>query len=61
MYIEILRRMTPEQKLMKVFELSALSKAIFKEGLRARFPNLSEEEFHKLFLERLELAHNRRD
>lgn len=61
MYIEILRRMTPEQKLMKVFELSSMSKAIFKEGLSVRFSDLSEPEFHKLFLERLALAHNRRD
>lgn len=32
-YIEILRRMTVEQKLMKVFELSELCKSLFREGL----------------------------
>ena len=60
-YLEILSRMTPDQKLKKVSELSAMSKAIFKEGLRARFPDPGEVEFHKLFLERLALAHNRRE
>ena len=51
--------MTPEQRLLKAFEMSAFTKALFREGLRKRFPQLSEEEFHKLFLERLALCHNR--
>ncbi|RIK54752.1 hypothetical protein DCC62_31705 [candidate division KSB1 bacterium] len=58
-YIEILRRMSPEQRLKKAIELSELSKDLFRQGLRQRFPDLSEEEFHKLFLKRLELCHNR--
>jgi hypothetical protein len=58
-YLEVLRRMTPEQRLMKAFELSAFSKALFIHGLRRRFPDLPEEEFHKLFLARLEKCHNR--
>src|SRR5262245_34097330 len=45
LYLEILRSMTPEQKLLKVFELSEFSKALFTEGLRQRFPNATEEEF----------------
>ena len=60
-YIEILRRMTPEQRLMKAFELSKFSKKLFIHGLRKRFPNLSEEEFHKLYMERLEKCYNRKD
>ena len=59
LYIEVLRRMTPEQRLLKAFELSAFVKALFREGLRKRFPDLSEEAFHKLYLERLALCHNR--
>jgi hypothetical protein len=59
LYIEVLRRMTPEQRLLKAFELSAFVKALFREGLRKRFPDLSEEEFNKLYLERLALCHNR--
>src|SRR5690349_19876073 len=53
LYIEVLRRMTPEQKLQKMFELSAFTKELFRQGLRQRFPELSEEEFHRLYLERL--------
>jgi hypothetical protein len=59
LYIQILRQMTPQQRLQKAFELSEMSKELFKQGLRKRFPDLSEEEFHKLYLERLEKCHNR--
>lgn len=58
-YIEVLRNMTPKQRLLKAFELSDFSKQLFKHGLRLRHPHLSDEEFHKLYLERLALAHNR--
>ena len=60
-YIEILRRMTPEQRLMKAFELSKFSKKLFIHGLRKRFPDLNEEEFHQLYLERLKKCYNRKD
>ena len=59
LYIQILRRMTPEQRLMKAFELSAMAKELFVHGLRRRFPQLGEEEFKKLLLERLDKCHNR--
>ena len=58
-YIEVLRSMTGEQRLLKAFEMSAFTKAIFIDGLRKRFPHLSEDEFHALFLERLALCHNK--
>lgn len=57
-YLRILRAMTPEERLRKAFELSAFSKALFKQGLRQRFPNLTKVELHRLFLERLALCHN---
>jgi hypothetical protein len=57
-YLEVLRRMTPAQRLQKAFELSEFTKKLFIHGLRKRFPDLSEEEFHKLLLERLEKCHN---
>jgi hypothetical protein len=47
-----------EQRLMKAFELSAFTKALLEEGLRKRFPDLSEEELHRVFLERLARCHN---
>ena len=58
-YLEVLRSMTGEQRLLKAFEMSAFTKAIFIDGLRKRFPDLSEQEFHALFLERLALCHNK--
>ena len=59
LYIRILRKMTPEQKLKKAFELSEMSKTLFIQGLHERFPDLNQEEFKKLLLERLSKCHNR--
>ena len=59
MYLQILRRMTPEQRLRKAFELSEFAKALFRAGLRRRFPDLPEEDFQALFRRRLDLCHNR--
>ena len=58
-YLQILRAMTPEQRLLKAFELSEFSKALFREGLRRRFPEASDQEFQQLFLDRLAKCHNR--
>ncbi len=58
-YILMLRRMTPSQRLAKAYELTAMGKQLFLAGLRKRFPELSEEELKKLYLQRLELCHNR--
>jgi len=58
-YIEVLRRMSPEERLLKAFELSEFAKQLFVHGLRKRFPNLPDEEFKKLLLERLDKCHNR--
>ncbi len=58
-YIQALRRMTPEKRLLKAFELSQFSKGLFLEGLRRRFPNLPEEALRKIYLERIDKCHNR--
>lgn len=58
-YLEALRRLTPAQRLNKAIEMSELVKRLFRNGLRKANPNLSQEHFHKLYLERLELCHNR--
>jgi len=60
LYIQILRSMTPKQRLMKAFELGEFAKQLFKQGLRKRFPDLNEEEFHQLYLKRLAKCHNRK-
>jgi hypothetical protein len=57
--LEVLRRLTPEQRLLIAFELSENTRRIFAEGLRARFPDLSAQELAALFAERLDLCHNR--
>ncbi|MCI0464927.1 MAG: hypothetical protein L0Z62_49025 [Gemmataceae bacterium] len=59
LYIEVLRRLSPEQRLRKAFELSAFAKALFIEGLHERFPNVTPEEFSKILLTRLAKCHNR--
>ena len=59
LYLDILRKMTPEQRLLKAIELSELAKQAARDGLRRRFPDLNEAEFHQLFLKQLEKCHNR--
>jgi hypothetical protein len=59
MLIKIVRGMTEEQRLSKAFELSDMTRALFEQGLRERFSNLSEREFKDLLFQRLELCHNR--
>ena len=58
-YLKVLSNMTPEARLRQALELSDFTRELFREGLRARFPGLSGEEFERLYLERLELCHNR--
>lgn len=58
-YLEVLRRMTPEQRLLKAFELSEFARTLFKAGLRHRHPELSEAALHRLYLDGLANCHNR--
>ena len=59
LYIQILRRMSPEQRLLKAFELSQFTKQLFVHGLRKRYSDLSPSEFHTLLLKRLDKCYNR--
>jgi hypothetical protein len=59
LYLQVLRRLSAEQKLAKVFELSAFAKGLFVQGLRKRFPDASEDELKKVLLARLAKCHNR--
>jgi hypothetical protein len=38
LYIQLLRQMSPEEKLQKAFALSDFSRQLFIHGLRQRFP-----------------------
>ena len=58
-YLQVLRRMSGEQRLLKAFELSEFANQLFVQGLRNAFPHLCEEDFRKLLLERLAKCHNR--
>jgi hypothetical protein len=51
--------MTPEQRLLKAFELSALSKKLFLHGLKKRFPEKSETEIKSIYLKQIAQCHNR--
>jgi len=58
-YIKALRKLTPEQRLKRAFDLSDFTKRLFINGLKKRWPNLSEKEFKQKLFERLEKCHNR--
>ena len=51
--------MGPSRRAAKAFELSDMTKQVFRDGLRRRFPDLPEAELHALFLQRLARCHNR--
>ena len=59
LYIETLRRMTPQQHFAKALELSAMSRRLFEQGLRRLHPDLPEPDFRRLLLQRLAKCHNR--
>ena len=48
-------------RLRKAFELTEMTRRLFRLGLRERFPELTEEELHRLHIERLHACHNRDD
>ena len=57
-YVQALRRMSPEQRAQKAFELSEFTKQSFLSGLRERFPQLGEADLRQLYLKRLARCHN---
>jgi len=57
-YHQILKDMSPEEKVRKVFELSELTNEAFKVGLRNRYKEMPDEEFHQLYLENRLKCHN---
>jgi hypothetical protein len=46
-YIKIMRRVPPEDRLRKCFELNELTKGLFLTGLKNRSPGLSDKEIKK--------------
>jgi len=59
LYIETLRKMTPEKRLLKAFELSSFSNQLFVHGLRKKLGDISALEFAQILKDRLDKCHNR--
>ncbi len=59
LYLEALRRLTPEQRLLKSFELTELTHELLRAGLRRRFPEADAAELQRLYLERLATCRSR--
>ncbi|MGH7503909.1 MAG: hypothetical protein ACREL7_19440 [Longimicrobiales bacterium] len=57
-YIEVLRSLSPEQRLRKTFELTAFGRDLLRAGLRRRHPALPEAEFEALVRAELLRCHN---
>lgn len=57
-YLTILRRMTPEQRLQKAWELTETTRMLLREGLRHRYPDISEAELQTRYLRELEKCRN---
>jgi hypothetical protein len=50
--------MSPSERLKKAFELSRTAKELLKAGLRRRFPEKSEQELHRIYLQRISRCQN---
>lgn len=57
-YIEILRKMTPEQRIMKAMELTDMAKMLLWEGLKTRYPDMPEAELKKIYLKEWDKGYN---
>jgi len=57
-YMQALKKIGPEKRLRKAFELSELTKRLFITGLRKKYPDLPEEEFKKLLFEKIDQCRN---
>jgi hypothetical protein len=58
-YIDTLRRMTPEQRLAKAFELSDMTREALRAGLSQRYPDATPQELTAMVIERLERCRSR--
>jgi hypothetical protein len=58
-YIDVLRRMGPEGRLAKAFELTEMTREALRVGLAQRYPSAGPEQIQVLVRERLERCRNR--
>ena len=59
LYIETLRKMTPEKRLLKAFELTSFANQLFVQGLKKKYAHLSAPQFSRMLKDRLDKCHNR--
>ena len=52
-YLKILRRMTPEQRLLKALELTEESRELYFAGFRSRYPELPPSQVRRMADEQL--------
>ncbi|MDB5390484.1 MAG: hypothetical protein JWM11_6130 [Planctomycetaceae bacterium] len=57
--LQILRQMTPQQKLAQVFKLNERTLKLMRIGLRRRYPDLDDAAFEKVYLQMRARCHNR--
>ena len=58
-YVEILRKMTGEQRMRIAFELFEMAKDIMIEGMKAQNPDIKAEEIQKEVVRRMMRCHRR--
>jgi len=58
-YIQTLRNMSAENRLLKAIELTQLTKQLFLHGLKKRFPDDSQKEIKRKLLKHLKRCWNR--
>lgn len=58
-YIEILQRMTGEERVRIAFELFEMAKSIMIEGMKAQNPDIKPEEIQKEVVRRMMRCHKR--
>ncbi len=57
-YIKILKKMTPQQRLLRAMELSDLTKSLFITGLKLRYPDYTEGEIKNIYIEKISRCRN---
>jgi hypothetical protein len=57
--LRILRAMSPRERLEQLFRLNERALKLFRIGLRRRFPDLDDVEFHEVYLQMRARCHNR--
>jgi hypothetical protein len=58
-YVEVLRRMAPEERLSKAFELSDMTREALRAGLAQRYPDATPQELTAMVIERLDRCRRR--